>query len=92
MAQLPPASQCEMASHWAPSMTGGTSVPGLAPTRTSPGCAGVMTTLATGSLPVSTPFVDAMMPDGSRLHVVIPCEGSMAYTLARRISAQRRGG
>src|SRR6266566_3659179 len=24
-----------------------------------------------------------------RLHVVIPCEGSMAYTLARRISAQR---
>src|SRR5262249_4695294 len=24
-----------------------------------------------------------------RLHVVIPCEGGLAYTLARRVSAQR---
>jgi hypothetical protein len=33
----------------------------------APSCSGILT----ASL-LSTPFVDAMLPDGSRLHVVIP--------------------
>ena len=48
------------ASHVPPLLTGGTSVPGLVPTRNTPSVAGVMMTLATGSLPVSAPLTLAM--------------------------------
>lgn len=56
MFQLPPASHCANASQMAPLVTGGTSVPGLAPTRSTESRAGVTTELATGSRPVSTPL------------------------------------
>ena len=45
-----------MASQRAPLVTGGTSVPGFAPTRRTDPRAGVMTMLATGSRPVGTPL------------------------------------
>jgi Flp pilus assembly CpaF family ATPase len=39
---------------------------------------------------MSTPFVDAMMPDGSRLHVVIPVSTRTADTSARTHGRRRR--
>src|SRR5690349_285308 len=60
MAQLPPASQPASASHVAPLVTGGTSVPGFAPTRTTDGRAGVITSLAIGRRPVSAPLTTAI--------------------------------
>ena len=59
IAQFPPASQPAMASQIDPSLTGGTSVPGLVPTRSTASRAGVITVLATGSRPVSTPLTVA---------------------------------
>lgn len=48
-----------MESQRAPLVTGGTSVPGLAPTRTTESRAGVTTVLATGSRPVTAPLTIA---------------------------------
>src|SRR5215211_5387362 len=59
IAQLPPASQAASASQVAPLLTAGTSVPGLAPTRSTASRAGASTSLATGSRPVSAPLTDA---------------------------------
>src|SRR5918997_686790 len=39
---------------------------------------------------MSTPFVDAMMPDGSRLHVVIPVSTRTADTSAQTHGRRRR--
>src|SRR6478736_3610050 len=56
MAQLPPDSQALTASQVAPSSTGGTYVPGLAPTRNTEGRAGATISFLTGHRPVSTPL------------------------------------
>ncbi len=56
MAQFPVASHCARASQVAPFCTGGTSVPGFAPTRTTFGTAGVVTSASTSVRPVSTPL------------------------------------
>ncbi|CPU63163.1 Uncharacterised protein [Mycobacteroides abscessus] len=59
MAQLPPASHCARASQAEPRVTAGTSVPGLAPTRSTESRAGVSTLLDTGMRPVSRPLTDS---------------------------------